>query len=123
MRILNKQEFLKLPLGTIFHHYGPAYGHFEILSIKGENIIWPGQTIQNADFFLKLIPEVDCNDAGELIDIIDDSINKGTSFKLDFEVEQRECLYKEDQLYAVWEKDDIEGLIKVLQNSLKGTKE
>ena len=40
---------------------------------------------------------------------------KINSLKLDFDICGRNGMYDDNQLYAVYEKDDIEGLINVLK--------
>ena len=49
---------------------------------------------------------------------IERSIKRGWSVDPDFSVETRNSMYDENQMYAVWEKEDIERLIARLNECL-----
>lgn len=112
MKIVDRKTFLEMPDGVLFSKYKPSV--FENICIKGETLP------SNNDFFVQqIVDAVKCDDSGEFCDILDDSVKNGTSFALDFECEGRDGLYEEDQLFAVWEKDDVIGLIDRLMTAYK----
>lgn len=116
MKILNKKEFYKLPIGTVYSKYDPVC--FDLLYIKGENL-YGGENGEPSDFFyIELISNVSCYNSNEFVDILEEAEEKGTSFDLDFESQTRDGMYDDSQLFAVYEKKDLEGLISKLQSSL-----
>ena len=107
MKILNRKEFLKMPENTIFAKYEPCV--FGTLSIKYENC-------GNHDFFSNtFVDSIDCNDTGEFFNLLDKAEKDSNfSIKMDFNSCGRDGLFEENELYAVWEKEDIEKLIELL---------
>lgn len=107
MKIVNLETFLKIPIGTVYSKYSPCV--FEGLMIKRENsgII---------DFFyVDLIGNIDSNHTGDFLFKCEEAERKGNSLKLDFEIMVRDAMYEKYQLFAVYEKEDIDNLIKALQ--------
>ena len=103
MRIVNRKTFLALPANTLFSKYEPCY--FGELQIKGE-------TTEFNDFLTQDIADAIEGCPSRHGDILEDSADKGTSFSMDFECCGRDgCYYDDDQLFAVWEQADVEGLI------------
>lgn len=103
MKIVNREEFLKLPSDTLFSLYTPSY--FGEITIKGD-------TILPNDFRYQDINEaVDCRSSEEFSTILHSAQENGTSFKMDFQCWSRDGLYDNDQLYAVWDNDDVKALI------------
>jgi hypothetical protein len=112
MRILNKKDFLKLPEQTLFSYYAP--GNFRELNIKLD-------TVRENDFLDdSIIGAVDAVSTGDLFDKLDVMSELGGSAPMDFEQTDREGLYENEQLYAVYEKEDVEKLIARLQKTLRG---
>lgn len=110
MKIVNRETFLKMPKNTVFTKYEPC--NFGDLMIKGETL-YP-------DFFQQQVLQVDCNDSVEFIDILEAARKEGKSFNLDLDCEGRDGLFDEDQLFAVFEKADVEMLIGRLKRCVKG---
>ena len=108
MKIVNRTEFLKLPSETLYCIYKPCI--FSDLEIKLD-------TIPNANdwYYKSLVGNVKCNDSGELADILTDAEDNKTSFKLDFNCIDRNGMFDESELFAVYEKEDIQGLINALK--------
>jgi hypothetical protein len=111
MRIVNKQDFYKLPAGTICAKYEPQ--------VFGEPFI-KGETWEDADgkpfeyLYTPLFGTVDAHNMGEESDILESAEKNGTSFKWDFECSMRDGHFDQDQMYAVWEGDDILSLCAVV---------
>lgn len=115
MKIVDRQTFLAMPAGTVFSTYEPVI--FGPLMIKGETI--HGGSGKAIDFFEQQIADaVECDDSGEFMDVLEAARCDGGSFRMDLETESREGLFDDDQLYAVWEKDDLVSLIKRLKRCL-----
>lgn len=109
MRIVNLTEFRAMPDGTIFCKYHPCV--FGELEIKGET--WESDFLSS-----QLTGCVECNNSGEMFDILTDAEKSGKSFNLDLEYYGRDGLYNDEQLFAIYEPSDIKQLIDVLQKSL-----
>lgn len=108
MRIVNIDTFIKLPAGIIFAKYEPFI--FGDLMIKGDTY--------NKDFSSVTLLEVKASSMDEMIDILE-SAETGSSFKLDLEYYCRDGLFEKDQLFAVYEKEDVEQLLETIYRCLK----
>ena len=111
MKILVRSEFLALPAGTVFSKYEPyAFGD---LSIKG------GTIQPDSDFFYQqLTDSVECSSSDELRKILSSAVSSGSSIELDLYSTSRDGEFKKNQLFAVWERRDVERLISRLQETL-----
>ena len=111
MRIVDLSTFLKLPEGTVYQKYKPQY--FEDLQVKA-------QSLGTNDFiYADLTGNIE-NDSSE--DFSDKvrlmEKNPELSLELDFDCYARDGFFDVDQLFAIWEKQDIEGLIDKLNHCL-----
>jgi hypothetical protein len=100
MRILNWLEFTRLPEGALFRKYEPDC--FEELCIKGETINHDGIPI---DFLVTYL------------DNYDGYINKEYEFRFDYDILGRDSFFNKNQLFAVYDDNDIDQLIRVLSSS------
>lgn len=116
MKIVDFFHFAYLPAGTLFSKYRPCC--FESLCIKGETIFrGPGDPI---DFFYQSINDsIDCNSSGDFIDKLVEAEEKGISLDMDFLTESRDGMFDYEQLYAVWETDDMRDFVDRLNIALK----
>ena len=115
MRIVNLTEFLTMPVGTVFCKYQPCM--FDDIQIfTGRSTV----SESSIDFNFFDLFDVDGTDSREYIEVLLEAEKTGKSFKLDFSATDNDGLFEDNQLFAVFEKEDIEGMIKVLQNSLAG---
>ena len=106
MKIVNLEEFRKLPVGTLFMNYEPCI--FGDLCAKGET--W------ECDFLMEDIThEIDANDCGDFSQKLHEAEEKGTSVVMDFDCTSRDGMFNKNQLFAIYEKVDIE----MLQDKLK----
>lgn len=109
MRIVNREEFLKLPENTLFSEFEPNV--FTGLLIKEKSL--------TDDYFeIELIGNIDSNDYSDHNKKLTDAEENGVSLPLDFECLCRNGAFQQDQLYAVYEKQDVAGLIESLQRCL-----
>jgi hypothetical protein len=112
MRIVNKAEFYLLPEGTVYAVYEPQtwYG----LNVKGE--VWKDQNGKDFEFLYKsLLYMVDCQNSAEESDILNSAEHQGTIFKMDYDCYQRDGMFDDNQLYMIYDKEDIRGLIGALE--------
>lgn len=111
MKILNREEFFKLPQGVLYSEYEPD-DLFYNMFIKGEQL--------KSDYVeMSIIGNIEANSSDERYETIDSAKENKNSIKLDFEKYGRNGMYDEEQLYALYEKQDLEDLIKCLQKSLE----
>lgn len=115
MKIVNKKEFYKLPEGTLYSEYKPQV--FTDLHIKEATFY---NLDRNPTDYVEmcLIGNLLVQNSNEYSDTLEKAEETGSSFKLDFEMYGRNGMYQDDQLYAVYEKVDIEGLINVLNQCI-----
>lgn len=105
MRIVNRDKFLELPPNTIFSKFDPNVFYAPLIKMEsiGEN-----------DFYYTPISgDIDCGILDE-DDVISDMVKKGDSGILIFDTEYRDGLFDDDQLFAVWDKQDVKRLIQRL---------
>lgn len=111
MRIVNLKQFLALPNETLFSKYQPC--SFGELEIKVENC-------GARDFVTQDIAgAIAHNDSGEFIDKLEDARENGTSLPMDFDFAGRDGCFVDEQIFAVWERADIETLIERLKICLE----
>lgn len=110
MKIINREQFLKLPRGVLYAKYAPCY--FENLAIKDEY-----EHFINDWYFQELI-EIETKDNEDFSEVLFRAEETGESIGLDYNCVSRDGLYEENQLFAVFEKEDVINLIKLLQNSV-----
>ncbi|WP_219097616.1 hypothetical protein [Pseudomonas sp. UMAB-40] len=114
MRIVDRKTFLAMPEGTVFAKYDPSIIREPM--VKFESIPGHGELV---DFrYASLTDQVDCSGSLERDHIMDAAEENGTPFALHFNTSSRDGLFDADQLFAVWERADVEGLIARLQSAL-----
>lgn len=110
MRIVDRKTFLSLPENTVFSVYKPQT--FGALEIKGESL--------TNDFYVQcIVDSIACDDDKEKHDVLDGALQSGETLRFDFDSEGRDGCYNKDELYAVWDNQDIENLIARLQQCIK----
>src|SRR5579859_2553998 len=103
MKIYSRTEFMKLPEGIIFSS-GEPYA-FSGLYIKGET--W------KVDFLESDLINIDSFSSNDNAEKMYDMETKGNSYPINKSY-GREGLFDDNILYLVYEKEDLEYLIKVL---------
>jgi len=109
MRIINRQEFLNQPAGTVFTKYEPCI--FGDLLIKGESL-------PNDFCYQQIADAIDCNDSGEFSYKLFTSQKTGEGVPMDFDCQGRDGCFKDNQLFAIFERADVEKLISRLKDAL-----
>jgi hypothetical protein len=114
MRIINRAEFQACPAGTIYSKYQPCV--FDELSVKTSGPLQEGQT----DDWTRIIlcDAIEAIDELEFIDACIRAQDSGLELRMDFENVSRDGMYNKDQLFAVWDRRDVEQLIATLQQTL-----
>ncbi len=110
MRIVNLEEFRKLPAGILFCKYSPCV--FGSLQLKGDTL--------PIDFTCcNLIASVYFEkSSNEMFDTLDRAEKTGESFMLEVDCFGRDGLFEEDELFGIYEPFDIRQLLNVLEESL-----
>ena len=113
MKIVNLQTFLTYPANTLFSKYKPCC--FDSLAIKGESLL------ETNDFqvSLDIAGALECAGTDDFYEKLDRALKDGISLKMEFETDGRDGAYDEDQLFSVWEADDIRLLINHLKKCLE----
>jgi len=104
MKILTRKEFLKMPSQTVFSYYKPDFFNGLMIKSSGEDDV--------IDFTVEDLIE---------IDIYFHALNQGENVPATFECSGREGLFDDEQLFAVYDKSDVERLVhRLLNNPYKG---
>lgn len=97
MKILNREQFLAMPEGTMFCKGTPwAFGS---MSIKHE-------TTSYGDFYFRTFEGIEFHDSGQLFDRYQAMLDDGASYPLETSV-GRDGLDEADALFLVFETDDL----------------
>lgn len=111
MKIVDLEQFIAFAAGTLFAKYRPCA--FEDLCIKGESIP------ETKDFFYQpIVDAVAAPDSGMWGNLLFESQETGKSLVMDFNCESRDGCFEPAQLFAVWERADVEALIARLLATL-----
>lgn len=120
MKIVNRQDFLKLPSGTIYSKYEPCT--FEGLAIKGESLFYDhcaNSPYCHDDFYTQQIESaIECSGSREFINRLKEMREKGVSYPIDLKQKGRDGLYEKEQLFMVWEKEDLLELKKTIDKAI-----
>jgi hypothetical protein len=116
MRIVDRKTFLAMPSGTVFSKYAPCY--FEELQIKEDS--YSGAVGPDPiDFWsVGIASAIKHRGSDEFLANLTAMEKKGLVIGMDFNSCTRDGCFDQDQLFAVWEIDDIYALITRLQQCL-----
>lgn len=115
MRVVDRETFLALPPNMLYSKFEPnCFSSIEIKAetltdANGKNIDW-----YSVDIASSIVPA----DTDQTFDDIADELMAGKSMPVCFDVIDRDGFYDEDQLFAVWEPEDIRVLIDRLSECL-----
>lgn len=104
MRIVAREVFLAMPAGTVYAKYSPHV--FGDLCIKCDTVTHGGKAI---DWWYVDFTSIESADTEEWLERSECAM-KGESVPMDFTTESRDGLYDADQLFAVYERRDVENL-------------
>jgi hypothetical protein len=112
MRILKKKEFLKEPDGTVYSKY-ESLGMVSDLAVKT-------YSYENDWVYYCLIGEIDANDTGEFCDMFSEAEGDSSiELKLELENTRRDGMYDDSDMFVVYSKEDIKGIISCLNDLVK----
>ena len=119
MKVLERKEFLQLNTKPIlFQKFRPMV--LESLRIKYNN------TFNNKDFYYEDLLGVNIktnnyepNDSDELYELWEKVVKGKENFEREYYTSYRDGLFDEDELYLVYDDEDIEKLINYLNFILK----
>lgn len=112
MRIVSRATLMSMPVGTVYARYQPCF--FGDITVKGQNcgdIDWLEQ---------RLVGDFIGSGGSEDFFRMCDEMEHGASHLLDFDIQGREGLFDDKQLYAVFEPTDLSNLIQRLQMAQQG---
>lgn len=109
MKIVNRKTFLEMPPGTVYAKFEPCI--FGNLCIKDDSL-------SNDWFYQNIVDAIDVNDSGEFGDVLFRANDTGESIPMDFHCLGRDGFFDNDQLFAVFERKDIEALIERLKEAI-----
>lgn len=115
MRILRRDEFLKLPAGVLFCKGKPWY--FESLHVKGDTITnSDGKPIDFGHRDLCFVAMG--HDSGELMRRMDEMLEDGASYPVEVNYGRDGCFDDED-LFLVYEAADLHSLQAAITEALE----
>jgi hypothetical protein len=107
MRIIGLKEFLALEGEVLFSKYVPQY--FQAPEIKLCNA-------GDRDFCTQRVADsIKANSSDQEMDLLFRAQETGESFELDFDCGGRDGMYNDNQLFAIWEPQDVRQLLARLQ--------
>ena len=110
MKIVDLETFRAMPTGTIASKYEPCV--FDDLFAKGD-------TLQH-DFCLEyLTNEIDAISTEDMTDKLFAAQESGISVPMSFDEIMRDGCFEDKQLFAVWEREDVERLMSKLATCLE----
>lgn len=109
MRIVNRTQFLALPAGTLYAKYQPCV--FEDLCIKGDSL-------ENDWFYQDIVGAISSHDSGDFTDKLERARVDGESLPMDFYCQGRDGCFDSEQLFWVFERQDVGALICRLHAAL-----
>lgn len=124
MRIVDRATFLALPSGVLFAKYS-SLGNFDNLLVKQDTMF--DFNNNPTDFGYQNVMEILSSGSDEWIDIISKAEKTSESFSLDLDCGSRDGLFDQDQMFAVYEQQDLDETIKLLRSckaaKITGSKE
>lgn len=118
MKIVDRQDFLSLPSGTVFQFYAEEACLDDSLCLKLETL--EKDHLPDDFVYLPLTGGFlsDAYNSTEEYDMYLRMQDDGEDFDIDFDKSIRDGLFDADQLFAVWSEVDVRGLINSLLSGL-----
>ena len=121
MRIVDRKTFLALPAGTVYAKWGDAGKYPKDADLTYQEVAVKGMTVSGVDWVeqpLLACPE-DCNNSDEWSEAMVAAINGTPTAPLRIGDDGgRDGLFDEHQLFAVFERIEVERLVALFQGSL-----
>jgi len=105
MRIVNKQQFMALPSGTLYRKFTTpyAFGEMEVKFDSLPSSSNPGY----GDFVCMPLGDIEWDETGQMFDRLDEMAEQGTSYPIDLDCAGRDGCFEQDAMFLVCEKDDV----------------
>jgi len=121
MKIIDREAFLALPAGTVYAKWGQAGKYPRQHDLTYQEVAVKGETCGRNDWveepFLAW-PE-GCEDSGGWADMMEAAINgQPTPPLMIGDCGGRDGLFDNEQLFAVFDRTEVERLVRMLQESL-----
>lgn len=110
MRLLTRNDFLKEPIGILFSIY-------QLANFSGLKIKYATNEHTNNFYYMELIGNIKNDSSEDLFNSIFKAENGG-SLELDFDSLDLDDAQDSSNMYAVYDIEDIKGLIGILNESL-----
>ncbi|MES2864097.1 MAG: hypothetical protein V4666_08265 [Bacteroidota bacterium] len=116
MKVVNKNTFYDLPSGTVYSMYEPMniFG----LKIKGNTLRHGHNNLPYDYTYVDLVGNVLHDSSEEYFDLMNNLVIGETSFHLDFECHERDGMFEPKEMFCIYERADLIGLINKLTKSL-----
>ena len=117
MRILKPEEFIKEPYGTVYVKYVP-HMFIDSICIKSEP---RGEEFGESWWATSLLPWVEAEDSEDESNILREWEESGSEYNISTEgfcTDDAIYNYKDNILYAVFDKNEVKGMINRLVDSL-----
>lgn len=113
MKVINREEFLKMPEGTLYCPGGRWF--FQPMCIKAQTL--QDDEGKNIDWVFLDMNWSDGHDSGESFDILEKSLEEGTSFTSCASY-GRDGGFDEKELFLIYERNDLEKLRGAIKDAL-----
>lgn len=122
MRILNREQFLAMPWGTLFAEYRPIIAG-ELMVKWDTTIPFDAATKNAGDYIYQCISlAIKHDDSGEFADkMLAAQKDAKTSLEMDFDYSSRRSDFDPDKFYIVYEAADLSGIMELLGRCLDTT--
>lgn len=110
MKIIDKNTLRDMPAGTLYSRYEPCCFH--------DLEIFEGPFAEN-DFIYSFLSAPDINGSGGDSSDFMKEMENGESHEVELNSTGRDGRYDDDELFAIWEKSDVQALIAKLNDSLE----
>lgn len=107
MRIVNLEEFRKMPSGTIYRKYEPC--SFGDICVKHDT--W------EYDFLYQDLIDFESDDSGDYVNMCEKMVS-GDSVAISFDTVSRDGLFEKNQMFLILEKEDVKSLYNFIGDLL-----
>lgn len=106
MKIVNLEEFVALPPGTLYHEYEPCVTG--PLCVKYD-------TLSRNEWVVQTVGEIKSSGSHDLFDRLREMEDAGASFPIEFDGASRNGMFPNKGLFLVYETADVRSLIEHLE--------
>lgn len=111
MRIINLNEFLSMPSGTVYCKY-ESFGNLGEICIKSDT--------RGVDWLYSELANFDSESSEDFFDKVSKA-EKDSTFEIDNDPTtiQRDGMFEDDQMFAVFNLQDVHEMIEALREAFK----